>query len=71
MSPSDKIEESTAPLIEHLTELRQRLIYSVLGARANELQFGVRLPRFKFFADNMRELLRGSFANVVEFQKDG
>ena len=31
MSPSDKIEESTAPLIEHLTELRQRLIYSVLA----------------------------------------
>ncbi len=31
MSPSEKIEESTAPLIEHLTELRQRLIYSVLA----------------------------------------
>lgn len=29
MSASDEIEDSSAPLIEHLTELRSRLIYSV------------------------------------------
>ncbi|MDA7827983.1 twin-arginine translocase subunit TatC, partial [Rhodobacteraceae bacterium] len=26
---TDDLDDSTAPLIEHLTELRQRLIYSV------------------------------------------
>ena len=31
MSNNDEIEESSAPLIEHLTELRQRLINSVIG----------------------------------------
>ncbi len=31
MSDNDEIEESSAPLIEHLTELRQRLINSVIG----------------------------------------
>lgn len=29
--PADEIEDSAAPLIEHLTELRSRLIYSVLA----------------------------------------
>ena len=31
MSDNDEIEESSAPLIEHLTELRQRSINSVIG----------------------------------------
>ncbi|MEO0930473.1 MAG: twin-arginine translocase subunit TatC [Pseudomonadota bacterium] len=29
MSAADEIEDSSAPLMEHLIELRQRLIYSV------------------------------------------
>ncbi len=31
MSAADEIEDSSAPLIEHLTELRSRLIYSVVA----------------------------------------
>ena len=31
MSAHDEIEDSSAPLMEHLTELRSRLIYSVLA----------------------------------------
>lgn len=31
MSPTDEIEDSTAPLIEHLAELRSRLIHSVVA----------------------------------------
>ncbi len=31
MSASDDIDDSAAPLLEHLTELRQRLIYSVMA----------------------------------------
>ena len=31
MSPKDDIDDSSAPLIEHLAELRTRLIYSVLA----------------------------------------
>lgn len=31
MSAGDDIEDSAAPLLEHLTELRQRLIYSVMA----------------------------------------
>jgi sec-independent protein translocase protein TatC len=30
MAVDDDIQDSSAPLIEHLAELRQRLIYSVL-----------------------------------------
>jgi sec-independent protein translocase protein TatC len=31
MSPQDEIEDSAAPLLEHLSELRSRLIYSVVA----------------------------------------
>ncbi len=31
MSPQDEIEDSAAPLLEHLSELRSRLIYSVMA----------------------------------------
>ena len=31
MSTQDDIEESSAPLLEHLAELRTRLIYSVMA----------------------------------------
>ena len=31
MSAQDDIEDSAAPLLEHLTELRSRLIYSVMA----------------------------------------
>ena len=31
MSTQDDIEDSSAPLLEHLAELRSRLIYSVLA----------------------------------------
>ena len=31
MSADDEIQDSSAPLIEHLAELRQRLIYSFVA----------------------------------------
>ena len=52
MSNNEDIEESSAPLIEHLTELRQRLINSVIGFLIGMiLCFTVWNPIFNFLTE--------------------
>jgi sec-independent protein translocase protein TatC len=54
----DDIDDSTAPLIEHLAELRARLIYSILSyAAAMVACFTVAGPIFDFLARPLAELL--------------
>ena len=42
----DEIESSNAPLIEHLSELRSRLVVSVLSV---SFLHGLRVPVFKVY----------------------
>jgi sec-independent protein translocase protein TatC len=60
MSQSDDIDDSSAPLIEHLAELRTRLIYSVLAFTvAMVASFAVAGTIFNFLAVPLsRELLQ-------------
>lgn len=52
MSSSDEIDESSAPLIEHLAELRNRLIHSVLAFIVGMvISFTVWNPIFNFLTD--------------------
>lgn len=54
----DEIDDSTAPLIEHLAELRTRLIYSVVAfAVAMVACFTVAGPIFNFLAAPIADLL--------------
>jgi sec-independent protein translocase protein TatC len=54
----DEIDDSTAPLIEHLAELRSRLIYSVVAfAVAMIACFAVAGPIFNFLAEPIARLL--------------
>ncbi len=59
MSPADEIEDSAAPLIEHLAELRTRLIRSVLAFVVGMiLCFTVAEPILNFLADPIGDVLR-------------
>jgi len=68
MSKSDEIEDSSAPLIEHLAELRTRLIRSVLAFIVGMIiSFTVWNPLFNFLtlpfvrcAGRARPILRSS-----------
>jgi len=59
MSDGDKIEDSSAPLIEHLAELRTRLIRSVLAFVVGMvLMFTVAEPMLEFISQPLAEVLR-------------
>ena len=54
----DHLEDTSAPLIEHLAELRQRLIYSIIAfAICMILCFTVARPIFNFLAEPLARLL--------------
>jgi sec-independent protein translocase protein TatC len=54
----DEIDATTAPLIEHLAELRTRLVYSVLAFAACMVAcFTVARPLFNFLAEPLARLL--------------
>ncbi|MCF6445327.1 twin-arginine translocase subunit TatC [Nereida sp. MMG025] len=56
----DEIEDSAAPLIEHLTELRTRLIRSVLAfVVAMVACFTIAEPILNFLAEPIADILRG------------
>ena len=58
MSSEDEIDDTSAPLIEHLAELRTRLIYSVLAFTICMLAcFTVARPIFNFLAEPLSRLL--------------
>lgn len=59
MSADDKIEDSAAPLIEHLAELRTRLIRSVMAfVVAMVAMFTVAEPILEFISQPLAEVLR-------------
>lgn len=59
MSPNDDIEDSSAPLIEHLAELRTRLIRSVLAFIVGiVLAFAVAEPILQFLLEPIEATLR-------------
>ncbi|QDI75402.1 MULTISPECIES: twin-arginine translocase subunit TatC [Leisingera] len=61
MSNPDEIDDSTAPLIEHLAELRTRLIHSVLAFIAGMvICFTVATPVFNFLTAPLCEVLAES-----------
>jgi sec-independent protein translocase protein TatC len=64
MSNSDDIEDSSAPLIEHLTELRTRIIRSVLAFVVAMVGcFVVAEPILNFLAEPIAEILRSRGEN--------
>ncbi len=61
MSNPDEIDDSTAPLIEHLAELRTRLIHSVLAFMVGMvICFTVATPVFNFLTAPLCEVLAES-----------
>lgn len=59
MSPSDDIDDSSAPLIEHLAELRTRLIRSVIAFLIGIIAaFAVAEPILQFLLGPIEETLR-------------
>lgn len=61
MSKTDEIDDSTAPLIEHLAELRTRLIHSVLAFIVGMvICFTVATPVFNFLTAPLCEVLAES-----------
>lgn len=52
--PADEVEKSRAPLISHLIELRQRLLYAVIA-------FGITFIACYFVADQIFNILLGPF----------
>ena len=68
MSHSDEIEDSSAPLIEHLAELRTRLIrcvvYFLIGM---VICFTVATPIFNFLTDPLCQVLaeRGQDCDLI------
>ncbi|KIC39461.1 twin-arginine translocase subunit TatC [Leisingera sp. ANG-M7] len=61
MSKSDEIDDSTAPLIEHLAELRTRLIHSVLAFIVGMvICFTVATPVFNFLTAPLCDVLAES-----------
>ncbi|MCZ0812251.1 MAG: twin-arginine translocase subunit TatC [Pseudomonadota bacterium] len=68
MSPSDDIEDSSAPLIEHLTELRTRLIKSVVAFLIGMIIcFTVATPIFNFLTAPLCQVLasRGQDCDLI------
>jgi len=68
MSPSDDIEDSSAPLIEHLAELRNRLIKSAVAFLIGMIIcFTVATPIFNFLTDPLCSVLasRGQDCDLI------
>ncbi|WP_120501029.1 twin-arginine translocase subunit TatC [Roseovarius sp. EL26] len=68
MSHSDEIEDSSAPLIEHLTELRNRLIHSVVAFIIGMvICFTVATPIFNFLTAPLCSVLaeRGQDCDLI------
>ncbi|RBI77254.1 twin-arginine translocase subunit TatC [Roseovarius sp. TE539] len=68
MSPSDEIEDSSAPLIEHLAELRTRLIRCVVGFLIGMIIcFTVATPIFNFLTAPLCDVLasRGQDCDLI------
>src|SRR6056297_3285597 len=68
MSPSDEIEDSSAPLIEHLAELRSRLIRCVVGFLIGMIMcFTVATPIFNFLTAPLCDVLasRGQDCDLI------
>ncbi|NVO55462.1 twin-arginine translocase subunit TatC [Rhodobacteraceae bacterium B1Z28] len=68
MSNTDEIEDSSAPLIEHLTELRTRLIHSVVAFLIGMIIcFTVATPLFNFLTQPLCEVLteRGQDCGLI------
>ncbi|MEM1003958.1 MAG: twin-arginine translocase subunit TatC, partial [Pseudomonadota bacterium] len=68
MSKTDDIEDSSAPLIEHLTELRTRLIHSVVAFLVGMIIcFTVATPIFNFLTHPLCEVLneRGQDCGLI------
>lgn len=68
MSKADEIEESSAPLIEHLAELRTRLIHSVVAFLVGMIIcFTVATPIFNFLTDPLCKVLadRGQDCDLI------
>lgn len=68
MSASDNLEDSAAPLIEHLAELRTRLIRSVLAFLVGMIIcFTVATPIFNFLTDPLCKVLseRGQDCDLI------
>ncbi len=68
MSPIDEIEDSSAPLIEHLAELRTRLIHSVVAFIIGMvLCFTVATPIFNFLTNPLCQVLaeRGQDCDLI------
>ncbi|WP_111732742.1 twin-arginine translocase subunit TatC [Roseovarius amoyensis] len=67
-SPEDEIEDSSAPLIEHLTELRTRLIRSVIAFMIGMIIcFTVATPIFNFLTAPLCQVLadRGQNCDLI------
>ena len=67
-SPEDEIEDSSAPLIEHLTELRTRLIHSVIAFMIGMIIcFTVATPIFNFLTAPLCQVLadRGQNCDLI------
>ena len=68
MTPKDEIDDSSAPLIEHLAELRTRLIHSVVAFMAGMIIcFTVATPIFNFLTDPLCQVLaeRGQDCDLI------
>ena len=68
MTPRDEIEDSSAPLIEHLAELRTRLIHSVVAFIVGMvICFTVATPIFNFLTAPLCSVLaeRGQDCNLI------
>lgn len=68
MSKTDEIEDSSAPLIEHLTELRNRLIHSVVAFLIGMIIcFTVATPMFNFLTQPLCQVLaeRGQDCDLI------
>ena len=68
MSQTDNIDDSAAPLIEHLTELRSRLIHSVVAFLIGMIIcFTVATPIFNFLTAPLCQVLseRGQDCDLI------
>ncbi|MGV6803859.1 MAG: twin-arginine translocase subunit TatC [Ruegeria sp.] len=68
MSKTDEIEDTSAPLIEHLTELRTRLIHSVVAFLVGMIIcFTVATPIFNFLTQPLCQVLseRGQDCDLI------
>ncbi|SDI10531.1 twin-arginine translocase subunit TatC [Lutimaribacter saemankumensis] len=68
MSDTDEIDDSSAPLIEHLAELRTRLIHSVIAFLIGMvICFTIATPIFNFLTDPLCQVLasRGQDCDLI------